>query len=280
MDLCETRIIGPNTREWIIAGESQEALRKHHIVETGLSDAAPPYRMVRPAPPDMHLLICIAGEGRVLVEGEWQVCGPGQAYLSPAGEPMAFHAIPKKRWIFGWIYYATPAAERLFPQPGSILRDADPTLFETSFRGLHREVQSHGDESVVGAWTHLLHTACLRLLKPPAARFRLQSLWREVEGHPSHPWSMAQLAQRAGLSAEQLRRVAWEETGRSPMKHVAFLRLQKAMLLLRTSQLKVAAIAETVGYKDPFAFSTAFKRHLGCSPSAYGARRDRRSAAG
>ena len=87
---------------------------------------------------------------------------------------------------------------------------------------------------------------------------------------------MARLAQRAGLSAEQLRRIAWEETGRSPMKHVAFLRLQKAILLLRTSQLKVASIAEAVGYKDPFAFSTAFKRHLGCCPTAYCAQRERR----
>lgn len=33
--------------------------------------------------------------------------------------------------------------------------------------------------------------------------------------------------------------------------------------------MSVAAIATTVGYDSPYAFSNAFKRHTGCSPTHY-----------
>jgi AraC-like DNA-binding protein len=55
----------------------------------------------------------------------------------------------------------------------------------------------------------------------------------------------------------------------SPMKHVTFLRMRHATLLLQVTSLNVSAVAEAVGYKNAFAFSTAFKRHIGSSPGAF-----------
>ncbi len=274
MNLCETHIVGRNTREWIVAGDEHKVLLRHHISAAGLSDAAPPYRMLRLKPAHLHILVCTGGGGEVLLGGEWKRCGPRQAYVSPPGSLMGFHAVPRKRWTFAWICYLQPAAARLFPQRDSVLCETESTLFETAIRGLHLEGRGRGNETVAAAWMHLLHTACLRLLKPPARERRLQWLWHEVEENPDHPWSMGQLAARAGMSAEHLRRLSWAETGHSPMRHVASLRLQKAAHLLETSRLKIATVAEAVGYRDAFAFSTAFKRHLGCCPSLYSSRQD------
>jgi AraC-like DNA-binding protein len=45
-----------------------------------------------------------------------------------------------------------------------------------------------------------------------------------------------------------------------------------AASLLQDRSLKLQSVAEAVGYQDPFAFSRAFKRWSGASPSAYRAR--------
>lgn len=45
------------------------------------------------------------------------------------------------------------------------------------------------------------------------------------------------------------------------------IRMQKARLLLEETDLPVARIAVDIGYEHPFAFSSAFKKFFGCSPS-------------
>jgi AraC-like DNA-binding protein len=39
--------------------------------------------------------------------------------------------------------------------------------------------------------------------------------------------------------------------------------------VLRRERAPLAEIAERIGYQSASAFSTAFSRHTGCSPSAY-----------
>jgi AraC-like DNA-binding protein len=270
MDIRETHIVGEKTHEWVIHPEDCQAFRLHHIFVAGLSDATAPYSMARLRPPHLHLLVCSDGEGVVLLDGEWQRCGAGQAYICPPGHPIAFHALPRKTWKFSWIYYNSPAATLLYPGVRSLLQTADPFPFETILRGLHREIQTHRDEAAVALWVHLLHTICLRLLKDPLKnRFSLQSLWQIVEGNLAYPWNMVLLSKKAGMSEEHLRRLAWAEIGCSPMKHVTFLRMRHATLLLQATSLNVSAVAELVGYQNAFAFSTAFKRHIGSSPAAF-----------
>jgi AraC-like DNA-binding protein len=45
--------------------------------------------------------------------------------------------------------------------------------------------------------------------------------------------------------------------------------MQRAAMLLETTDDKLTVIARTVGYRTPFAFSTAFKRWSGHAPATH-----------
>ncbi|MEZ0296732.1 MAG: helix-turn-helix domain-containing protein [Candidatus Methylacidiphilales bacterium] len=269
MVLRETHIIGEHTREWLVHSGLCHPLRPLSIPHAGLSSALPPYCMVRHKPPHLHVLVCIGGKGEVWMDDDWKECCAGQAYVSPPGVFTAFRAIPETQWDFIWIYYAPLSPVRMGSTTQCTLQKTDTLPFECSMRGLLHEAQTYADEPTSAMWAGLLHSASLRLLEPSRRRYRLHTLWQEVEGHPALHWTMKMLAERAGFSEEHLRRLSLGETGRSPMHQVAHIRMQKAAMLLQTTQLTVAAISEVVGYDNPYAFSTAFKRHMGVPPSQY-----------
>jgi AraC-like DNA-binding protein len=83
---------------------------------------------------------------------------------------------------------------------------------------------------------------------------------------PGHPWTVATLAARTGLSRAALARRFTELVGEPPMTCLTGLRLALAADLLREPDATVAAVARRVGYGSAFALSAAFKRERGISP--------------
>ena len=67
--------------------------------------------------------------------------------------------------------------------------------------------------------------------------------------------------------------------GRSPIRYLTEWRMHLADGLLATTDLGVAAIARRVGYDSEEAFSRAFKRARGLSPSHWRAARSSAGAA-
>nr|WP_260408627.1 AraC family transcriptional regulator [Planomonospora venezuelensis] len=57
--------------------------------------------------------------------------------------------------------------------------------------------------------------------------------------------------------------------GEPPLTYLTGWRMALGADLLRDTDMTVAAVARTVGYEDPFAFSVAFKRARGVSPSGW-----------
>ncbi|MFE2291712.1 AraC family transcriptional regulator [Streptomyces sp. NPDC059452] len=92
---------------------------------------------------------------------------------------------------------------------------------------------------------------------------------RLLQDDPAHPWTVASLAARAGVSRAGLARRFTELVGEPPMAYLTGWRLAVAADLLRESDATVEAVARKVGYSAPFAFSTAFKRVRGVSPQEY-----------
>ncbi|WP_330172746.1 AraC family transcriptional regulator [Streptomyces sp. NBC_01498] len=92
---------------------------------------------------------------------------------------------------------------------------------------------------------------------------------RLLQDGPAHPWTVASLAARCGVSRASLARRFTALVGRSPMAHLADLRLSLAADLLLRTDATVDAIARKVGYANSFALSTAFKRVRGVSPQEH-----------
>lgn len=82
-------------------------------------------------------------------------------------------------------------------------------------------------------------------------------------------WSVDALASECGLSRSTFRSLFTATVGESPGRYLSRLRVEQAKELLKSTSLSLTAIAERVGYADPFSLSKAFKRFEGCSPREY-----------
>jgi AraC-like DNA-binding protein len=92
---------------------------------------------------------------------------------------------------------------------------------------------------------------------------------RLLHNNPAHPWTVATLAAKTGVSRAALSRRFTALVGEPPMAYLTGWRLALAADLLREPDATVAAVARQVGYSSPFALSTAFKRVRGVSPREY-----------
>jgi AraC-like DNA-binding protein len=95
-----------------------------------------------------------------------------------------------------------------------------------------------------------------------------------MQRHPEHPWSVSELARRAGVSRAAFARRFTRLVGEPPMAYLTDWRLALASDLLLEPEATLASVARQVGYATPFALSAAFKRERGVSP------RDHRRAGG
>jgi AraC-like DNA-binding protein len=92
---------------------------------------------------------------------------------------------------------------------------------------------------------------------------------RAFHSAPAHPWTLAEVSSRAGLSQSALRDRFQRVLGISPMRYLTLWRLQLAALRLRDGRASVPQVAAEVGYVAPEAFTRAFKRAVGLSPAAW-----------
>lgn len=125
----------------------------------------------------------------------------------------------------------------------------------------------------------LVHILCEHLYAQPQTQQtgRLRGLDDEsiaramslMHERPAHPWSVATLAQASYLSrtifSERFRTLV----GVTPMHYLGSYRMTLAAEKLKNRQLSLHQVAEAVGYASEKAFSRAFRRWTGMTPSVY-----------
>jgi AraC-like DNA-binding protein len=90
-----------------------------------------------------------------------------------------------------------------------------------------------------------------------------------MHGEPAHRWTLQALAERSGMSRSTFALKFKEIVGTAPMEYLTRWRMLLAGDRLTHSGEPVSAIALSLGYESESAFSTAFKRVMGCSPRQY-----------
>jgi transcriptional regulator GlxA family with amidase domain len=98
---------------------------------------------------------------------------------------------------------------------------------------------------------------------------KLAALWRKVNENLKDDWNLDRMSKIVCMSPVHFSRICRKYYETSPVHAVAVLRMQRAGELLSLTDWTLGEIAANVGYENPFAFSTAFKRIMGAPPKAY-----------
>jgi AraC-like DNA-binding protein len=261
---------GAESRPWIATFSTSGLLRQHQIIHVGIMEAVHPTKIVRTHQSTTYFLACFEGAGKVLIDGRWRRCASGHACLLPAHVLNGFEAIPRTPWKFCWVCYEQPATQRPISGASSpVMTQFDATALHAAVTGLIHETSNAAEPAMVHHWIELIHNYVVRFAQPFEKDNRLWLLWKRVADDLRVDWTLERLTREAGYSKEHLRRLCQNQMGRGPMHQVIYLRLQRAAELLVSTDRTIEAIADEVGYRNPFVFSNAFTKWIGWRPSEY-----------
>ena len=153
-----------------------------------------------------------------------------------------------------------------------------PALLEIARRTLHHPYEGLLSNLFVDSCTLALVAEVGRLSadhdrseKPrdlnPKQRERVRRAREILDENIVSPPSMRELSRQVGVNATSLRTEFHEAYGTAVFGYVREQRLQMARALLRTQELPVSGIGYRVGFSNPAAFATAYRRRFGYPPS-------------
>jgi AraC-like DNA-binding protein len=90
-----------------------------------------------------------------------------------------------------------------------------------------------------------------------------------MHADPARRWTLRELGTHAGMSRSVFALRFKEVVGEAPMQYLSRWRMLLACDRLEHASDPIATVAEALGYESESAFSTAFKRVMGCSPRQY-----------
>lgn len=92
---------------------------------------------------------------------------------------------------------------------------------------------------------------------------------KAIHADPAYRWTLQELAKHAGMSRSTFAARFRETAGETSMEYLSRWRMLLAADKLENSSDSIATIAIALGYESESAFSTAFKRIMGCSPRQF-----------
>ena len=153
------------------------------------------------------------------------------------------------------------------------------TLIEAGLSFALEDAERRGPSAGVARVPELLLVEALRLYSSSAPRSTgwlaatgdpvVGRALRLLHDDPARDWTLDELARAAATSRSVLGERFKTLLDQSPINYLAEWRMQLAANLLRTTPLKLVAIAEQSGYGSEAAFSRAFHRHVGMSPAQW-----------
>ena len=176
-----------------------------------------------------------------------------------------------------WYYAAIPAPAWLnlracgvpgldaavlpMPDRSSIARRFDQAIARFTHR--EREAFAHTVHRIADLIVELLTIANQPQGRDPVIE-QACDLLADIAERSSLPY----IARQLGLSYASFRQRFTEALGMAPGAWRLQRRLERAQELLCEDH-SISAIAEELGYGDIYAFSAQFRKHIGCSPSAF-----------
>ncbi len=282
LSLKQREFIPESSKERFIPVQSQgtEIFSDYGITLGGISLLSKGFFAERPKNRNEHILIfTLQGKGLIQTEdGTTYTVEAGDVMISPAQTLGHRHAPLDNFWKIIWIRLQNNAnwqdvASSSFTirkfHYGNDLHDAADNLIKEHVNHEHRAVrliELYSEMIIIYLQRELSNELPISLRD---VRYRLNQLWNSVNANLSYDWNLDYMSEKAGLSRTHFIRLCKKLFQTTPGERVKEMRMNRAESMLLHLDCPVYIISETVGYKNPYAFSAAFHHHFGITPSEY-----------
>lgn len=267
---------GDHSRTGLCSCLDSAGLLPFRPIGYGEFESGPIYFTERRGLPNWLFLATISGCGLLRYAGCETRLTPGRAAVIDCAQYQYYATAGEEAWRFFWMHFTGTGAEAFVRMVnGETLRAADwePSRAAELFGQLDDMARTPGRQTdlLLSLWVHQLlcelaqSVACGPVQQHQEAMEEAARFLREHLGEPVH---IAELARRAGMSEFHFQRVFRHVLGQSPYEYLTRLRVDRAKLLLLTSERSVNEIAALVGYADVRSLIRHFKSREGCTPSS------------
>ena len=90
-----------------------------------------------------------------------------------------------------------------------------------------------------------------------------------IRSHYAEITEIASLAAMCGYGETAFRKHFREKTGMSPVHYINAIKIERACDMLRSSEIALGSIGESLGFYDAAYFHKVFKRYMGMTPGEY-----------
>lgn len=212
------------------------------------------------------LILCSQGGGWVELNGVRHTIQPRQALIIPRRTPHAYGADSQDPWTIWWLHMEGSSLPHLIAACGSSEQRpvidvpglaAGTALIGEAIDHLDRDETLPSLVAASGAAWHLLTT--IAASRQQATRDDpVERIKDHLVERLSEPLSIDDLAHQVNLSPSHLTATFKKRTGYAPMQYRTLLRMQRARVLLDTTDKPIGTIANEVGYDDIAYFSRRF----------------------
>lgn len=221
-----------------------------------------------------------SGEGWLKIGNEEFYPKPGQLFLMPAGVLQSFSAINSNAFTKYWCHFMMKFGDINFFDvlgvPWFVNVDGTEKMTE-----MFRDLLAEHNKSTLSAClrekaalldivSYYLETAGINDLKLSLTSLeKFNNVLSYVQEHIHEDISLQALAEKFYYNPSYFTRMFKKYTGLAPTQYINKARLDRAKLLLKTTDLQIREISQKTGFCDVFYFSKSFKNYTGFSPSDY-----------
>lgn len=229
----------------------------------------------------LHFIV--DGKGKFTIDGITTQLKTGDMFILPKGKVAFYQADGEHPWTYLWVGFSGSKAENILSKTQLLnhyfchstleSKVLDQIVKLTQFRD-----QKLDDVTELQLIAELYKLLAFLMKELPSksmsdSNILIQNYIKQtkkiIHTQYSKTLKVSQIAKKLNLNRSYLYKIFKEETGYSIKDYLGQIRMEKSADLLTSTTFHISEIANAVGFPDALAFSKAFKKHFGQSPSNY-----------
>lgn len=229
----------------------------------------------------LHFIV--DGKGKFTIDGITTQLKTGDMFILPKGKVAFYQADGEHPWTYLWVGFSGSKAENILSKTQLLdhyfchstleSKVLDQIVKLTQFRD-----QKLDDVTELQLTAELYKLLAFLMKEFPSKAMSDSSILIQnyikqskkiIHTQYGNPLKISDIAKKLNLNRSYLYKIFKEETDYSLKDYLIQIRMEKSADLLTRTTFHISEIANAVGFPDALAFSKAFKKHFGQSPSHY-----------